>query len=113
MGGGTGIIRGMHVNLYIASVRSYVMHEPITHVGVFSIIMHSPPLGFFPPFFVSIIQFHQDNICLGLHLPSTGPFNKYEARAQASQSSAHAAPLLSAALVTGINRKQGKCHAHS
>lgn len=110
MGGGTGIIRGMRVNLYISSARSYVMHEPITHVGVFSIIMHSLPLGFF---FASIIQFHQGNICLGLHLRSTGPFNKYEARAQASQSSAHAAPLLSAALVTGINRKQGKCHAHS
>lgn len=38
---------------------------------------------------------------------------KYEARAQASQSSAHAACLLSAALVTGINRMQGKCHARS
>lgn len=111
MGGGTGIIRGMHVNLYIFSARSYVMHEPITHVGVFSPSSCILSLGFM--FFVFIIQFHQGNICLGLHLRNTGPFNKYEARAQASQSSAHAAPLLSAALVTGINRKQGKCHAHS
>lgn len=39
MGGGTGTTRGMHVNLYISSARANAMHKPITHVGVFSIIM--------------------------------------------------------------------------
>lgn len=40
-------------------------------------------------------------------------FYKYEAWAQASYSSANADSLFSAALVIGINRMQGKCHAHS
>lgn len=40
-------------------------------------------------------------------------FYKYKAWAQAMESSAHADSHLSAALVIGINRMQGKCHAHS
>lgn len=78
----------------------------------FSLPIHYPSsLSYL--FAAVIIQFYQENICFGLHLQSTWLSINIRTWTELWLSSAHADSLLSAALVIGINRMQGKCHAHS